>query len=78
MLSPEKIILERNNDLINSVLLFENKKTTTSSYYIKKEEITLEININTKHIKISDNMINIAYTIIDSNTDYQYKIEMSE
>lgn len=78
ILSADKLIIERNNDLIVSTLIFEKGKKTSSLYQIKEEDITLEINIKTKCLKITDNLIDIAYTIIDSNTDYQYKIEMSE
>lgn len=78
ILSADKLVIERNNDLITSTLIFEKGKKTSSLYRIKEEDITLEINIKTKYLKISDNLIDIAYTIIDSNTDYQYKIEMSE
>lgn len=78
ILSEDKLVIERNNDLITSTLIFEKGKKTSSLYRIKEEDITLEINIKTKYLKISDNLIDIAYTIIDSNTDYQYKIEMSE
>lgn len=72
------MVIQRNNDLINSTLIFEKGKKSSSFYQIKKEDITLEINLKTKYLKISDNLIDIAYTIIDSNTDYQYKIEMSD
>lgn len=78
ILSNDKVIIQRNNDLINSTLIFEKGKNSSSFYQIKKEDITLEINLKTKYLKISDNLIDIAYTIIDSNTDYQYKIEMSD
>lgn len=78
ILSNDKVIIQRNNDLINSTLIFEKGKKSSSFYQIKKEDITLEINLKTKYLKISDNLIDIAYTIIDSNTDYQYKIEMSD
>lgn len=78
ILSPKKITLQRNNDLINSTLIFEENLKTSSIYYIKKEDITLEINIKTTKIILSNNIIDITYTIIDSNIDYQYKIEMSE
>lgn len=78
VISADKVIIQRNNDLITSTLIFEKGKKSSSLYQIKKEDITLEINIKTKYLKISDNLIDIAYTIIDSNTDYQYKIEMSD
>ena len=77
-LSSNKVIIQRNNDLINSTYIFELGKVIPSQCYIKGEGLTLEIDIKTNFLKITDNMIYIAYTIIDSNTDYQYKIEMSE
>mgnify|MGYP004494128575 CR=1 FL=1 len=71
-------MIQRKNDLINSTLIFEENLKSSSIYYLKEEDITLEINIKTNKINLSNNTIDITYTIIDSNTDYQYKIEMSE
>ena len=71
-------MIQRKNDLINSTLIFEENLKSSSIDYIKEEDITLEINIKTNKINLSNNTIDITYTIIDSNTDYQYKIEMSE
>ena len=76
--SPKQLILNRETEEINSTLYFENEKTKASIYNIKNNDITLEINIKTNHIELSDTTIKISYTVIDSDTEYEYKIEMSE
>ena len=40
--------------------------------------MTLEINIKTEKILITNTSIKIIYTVIDSNNRYEYNIEMSE
>ncbi len=78
ILSTNKVILQRNAPEIASAMTFELGKTTTSLYNIKESNITLEINIQTKYLEVLENKIEIHYLVIDSNTEYQYKIEMSE
>lgn len=76
--SSNQLILNRKTDSIDCTLYFEENKIKEAIYYIKGNDLSLEIKIRTNHIKISDNSIKINYTVIDSDNDYEYNIEMSE
>lgn len=78
IISPKKLILNRKNASIDCTFYFEEKKVIPSIYTIKENNITLEINIKTNLIEINNNNIKIKYTVIDSNQEYEYNIEMSE
>ena len=78
IISPNKIILNRNNDNIECTLYFEKNKKTSSLYFLKEEGYNIEIDIKTTSLEINDNIIIINYTVIDSNENYEYIIEMSE
>ena len=78
IISPNKIILTRTTNEIDSTLYFESNKTHQAIYVIKENDLSLEINIRTNNIEITDKYIKITYTVIDSNNDYEYYIEMSE
>ena len=78
IISPNNVILNRNNNDIECTMYFNLNKKTNSLYTIKKEDYNLEIEIQTNFIKISDNSIIIHYNVIDSNSSYEYHIEMSE
>lgn len=76
--SVNKLILNRETPEINSTIYFEPQTITTSFYKIKDNDITLEINIKTNQMEITDTTIKIVYTVLDSSIEYEYKIEMSE
>ena len=78
ILSPNKLILLRENNEIKSILYFENNKCISSLYTIKENNLTLEIDIKTQSIVMNDNNINIIYVVKDSNNEYEYNIEMSD
>ena len=78
IISPKKIILYRSNKELECTMYFELNKTKASIYTFKKEQYTLEIDLITTYIEITHNRINIHYNVIDSNTNYEYQIEMSE
>lgn len=78
IISPTKLILTRTNDEINSNIYFEENKILPALYTIKENDLSLEIDIKTESINLTDNYIRISYTVIDSNTKYEYYIEMSE
>lgn len=78
IVSPTKLILNRNNPEIDSTIYFDLAKTTPAEYNIKQNNLSLEINIRTNKIELNNNKIKIAYTVIDSDNDYEYYIEMSE
>lgn len=78
IVSPKKLILNRQNTSIDCTYYFEENKVIPSIYTIKENNITLEINIKTNLLEINNNKIKIKYTVIDSNQEYEYNIEMSE
>lgn len=76
--SPTKLILNRTTKEIEMNLYFDINKVLTADYHIKENNLSLGIDIRTNKIEINDNYIKIQYTVIDSNNDYEYYIEMSE
>ena len=78
IISPTEIILNRNNDEINSTIYFVLNKTKPAEYTIKENGLSLQINIKTNKIELNNEYIKISYTVIDSETNYEYYIEMSE
>ena len=59
-------------------MYFETNKKTSTEYTLKEKNISIPIDIKTTNIKITAAKINIQYTVIDSNENYEYNIEMSE
>ncbi len=57
---------------------FELDKKTTTDYYIKELNTSLDIDILTNKLILSDKLIEINYIIIDTGQEYSYKIEMSD
>ena len=78
IIAPNKIIINRNNKEIEHTMFFEENKTISSIYTLKTNNITINIDILTNKIELSENNIKILYTVIDSNIVYEYNIEMSE
>lgn len=76
--NSKKIVLNRCNKEIESTMYFELNKKIPSLYTLKENNITLEIDVLTTNLEITEKNIKILYRIIDSNTDYEYNIEMSE
>ena len=78
IVSPEKLIQNRTNKEIDSSLYFELNKVMPAIYTIKENELSINIDIRTNELEINDKYIKVAYTVIDSDTNYEYYIEMSE
>ena len=78
IISTNHLVLNRETSEINSTIYFEKNKTIPSIYTIKENDISLYIDIRTDYLEISNNIIKIVYTVIDSNDCYEYNIEMSE
>jgi len=76
--SPTKLILNRTTEEIESTLYFDMNKVLTAEYTIKENNLSLGIDIRTNKIEITTSYIKIQYTVIDSNNNYEYYIEMSE
>lgn len=78
ILSPNQLVLLRENTEIKSIIYFQKNKNLPSLYTLKKKDLTLEINIKTLNIVINDNSINIIYLVNESNEKFEYNIEMSD
>ena len=78
IVSPKILILNRDNKEFECTMCFEINKTNIITYTLKKEGYNLEIEIKTNFLKIEDKKIEIHYNVTDSNTNYEYYIEMSE
>jgi len=78
IITPNKIIMNRTNNEIEQTMYFEKNKTISSIYTLKENNITINIDVLTNEIELTENSIRILYTVIDSNISYEYNIEMSE
>ena len=78
IISPTNLILNRTTKEIDSTIYFEKEKILPMNYYLKENELSLNIDIRTDKLEINDNYIKILYTVIDSDNNYEYYIEMSE
>lgn len=78
IISPTKLILNRQTNEIDSTLYFELNKVVPAIYIIKENNLSLEINVRTNKFELSESYIKVSYTVIDSDTNYEYYIEMSE
>lgn len=78
IISPTKLILKRSTKEIDSIIYFEENKILPSEYNLKDNNLSLNIDIRTNKINLKDEFIKISYTVIDSNNNYEYYIEMSE
>lgn len=77
-LSNEKVILTRESSEFNHGMIFSLNKITKTSYYLKELNSSIDVSLLTTNLVLTDNLITIQYTIIDTNTEYIFKIEMSE
>ena len=77
-ISPNILILNRNNQELECTMYFKLKKRTFTTYTLKQGEYNLEIEIETTFLSMTDKKIEIHYKVIDSNINYEYHIEMSE
>ena len=78
IISPTKLILKRSTKEIDSIIYFEENKILPSEYKLKDNNLSLNIDIRTDKINLNNEFIKISYTVIDSNNNYEYYIEMSE
>lgn len=75
--SKDEVILKREGvDFINSFIF--NKNNSKSNYLLKSHNCDVDIDITTKELVVTTNSIYIKYLIVDSNSEYEFKIEMSD
>ncbi len=76
-ISDNNVILIRDgNDFTNSFVFSEND--SRSNYYLKEHCYSVDLNIDTKILEISDNKIYIKYVVIDTESEYELMIEMGD
>jgi len=76
-IEKDNIILKREgNDFINTFIF--NKKNSISNYLLKDNNYDVDIDVITKDINVSDNSVYIKYLIVDSNSEFEFKLEMSD
>ena len=72
------IIFTRENSEMQHTMIFNLNKITTSEYYLKELHTSLEFNIKTNLLIITDQQFKINYQILETNNEYEYIIEMSD
>lgn len=77
-LNKDNIIMNRESDDFISNMYFKENNKSYSNYLVKENNLSLDIEVLTKALKIRNNLILINYYVIDSETDYEVKIEMSD
>ena len=72
----KEILVTREDNEFKQIIKFKVNKKTISEYYIKDINISLEFNIYTNKLIIENNHINIKYTIIETNENFEYDIQI--
>ena len=70
------MLIRDGSDFINTFVF--DKNNSSCNYFLKENNYDVDIDINTLNIDINDDSIYIKYLIIDSNIEYEYKLEMSD
>lgn len=76
--NKDNITFIRENAEMQHTIIFNLKKITTSEYYLKEMHTSLEFNIKTTNLKITDKKFIINYQILETANEYEYIIEMSD
>lgn len=72
----EIMLVREGNDFINTFIF--NKDKSSCNYYLKDNNCDVDIEVTTISMDINDNSIYIKYLIVESNNEYEYKLEMSD
>ena len=70
------MLIREGNDFINTFVF--NEKNSSCNYFLKENNYDVDIDINTVMMNMDDSSIYVNYVIVDSNCEYEYKIEMSD
>ena len=70
------MLTREGSDFVNTFVF--NKKNSRCNYFLKENNLDVDIDIITNVIDINDKYIFIKYVVIDSECEYEYKIEMSD
>lgn len=72
----EVMLIREGNDFVNTFVF--DRKNSSCNYFLKENNYDVDIEINTIMIDVSDDSVYIKYVVIDSQCEYEYKIEMSD
>ena len=78
IIGNNKVILQRQNNEFSHEIKFEKEKINKSEYYLKELHHSLEFNIETNYINLTQNKIDIEYKIKETENIYNYVIELSD
>lgn len=70
------VLIREGNDFINTFVFDKNK--STCNYFLKDNNYDVDIDIKTNMVNYDNDYIIIRYVIVDSNCEYEYKLEMSD
>ena len=76
-INNKEVIMEREEDNFINTFVF-NIKNSYCNYLVKDGNYDVDINVKTTLLDVKDNFIYIKYEIVDSECQYEYKMEMSE
>ena len=70
------MLTREGSDFVNTFVF--NKKNSRCNYFLKENNLDVDIDIITNIIDNNDKYIFIKYVVVDSECEYEYKIEMSD
>ena len=72
----EIILIREGSDFVNTFVF--DKNNSSCNYFLKENNFNVDIDIKTIKLFVNANSIYVNYLIVDSNLEYEYKLEMSE
>lgn len=72
----EIMLIRDGNEFVNTFVF--NKDSSSCNYLLKDNNYDVDIDIISSTIEVRDDYIYVRYVVVDSNCEYEYKIEMSE
>lgn len=76
--NKDNITFIRENNEMQHTIIFNLEKITKSEYYLKEMHTSLEFNIKTTNLKMTDKKFIINYQVLETTNEYEYIIEMSD
>jgi len=76
--NDESLTFIRESDEMQHTMIFNLEKITKSEYYLKEMHTSLDFNIKTTNLKMTDKKIIINYQVLETSNKYEYIIEMSD
>lgn len=73
-INNDYIIMKRENNEYQLILVFKNKMKTTGSYLLKENNVQFELDILTNDLIIEKEFISIIYEINNESKEYELEI----